>query len=110
MASNNLEDMIKREEGNLNRYKAKQAEYAAKVKATETKLTELNMMRDSQQLNQLADMMSKSGLTLAELMAAMQSGDMLTLQEKMDAAASQPAEDTEDRGFGAGGAPNGYGL
>lgn len=93
MASN-LEEMIKKEEGNLKRYKDKMAEYATKVKATESRLAELNMMKDSQQLNQIQNMMSQNGLSMADFLAALQSGDMLTLQEKMEA--SQEAQTEAD--------------
>ena len=96
MTNDKLAALIAREKKNLENYRAKSAEYADKAKKTEAKLARLEMMQDSKKFTALSDVVKQSGLSMEDVFMALQSGDLLSLQERMEAAqAAQKAEESE---------------
>lgn len=94
MTSEKLNELITREKNSLKKLYEKRAEIDAKIKKGETKLQEYEMMSNSQQFGALTSVISKNGLSVDDLLAAIQNGDLLTLQEKLEAAQNAPVEET----------------
>lgn len=85
MTSDKLTALIAREKKNLEGYKKKRAEYDAKIKSSEAKLQQYEMMESSEKFNAVSAAVAQSGLSLDAVLAALQSGDLLALQEQMEA-------------------------
>lgn len=102
MSSKNLEAMIAKEEKALEGYKNKIAEYERKAKDSEAKLEEYRMMQNSQKFSEMADIIKQSGLSMDDLIVAIQSGNLLDLQEKMEESqkASEAMLEDDENNFG----------
>ena len=109
MTNEKLAELIGKEQATLAKLYERKEELDAKIKKSETKLKELETMNNSQKFGALSSMVSKSGLTVDDLFAALQSGDFLALQERMEQAAQsaeeaeQSNEETENNDFMGGG-------
>lgn len=104
MTSEKLTELITKEKNSLKKLYEKRAEIDAKIKKGEAKLQEYEMMSNSQQFGTLTSAISKSGLSVDDLLAAIKSGDLLSLQEKMEAmqnesADSDNASETDNNNF-----------
>lgn len=89
MTSDKLTALIARERKNLEGYKKKRAEYESKIKNSEAKLQQYEMMESSQKFDAVSAAVAQSGLSLDAVLAALQNGDLLALQEQMEAAQSE---------------------
>ena len=85
MTSEKLKALIEKEEKNLEKYRAKKAEYDEKIRKSEVKLNEYKMIENSEKLNALAITAQKKGLSLDDIFTALQKGDLLSLQEQIEA-------------------------
>ena len=85
----NLSVMIEREETILKKYKAKRAEYDEKIKKSEAKLHEYRMMENSQMFNTISEAARNKGLSVDDIITALQTGDLISLQEQLEAAQSK---------------------
>ena len=86
MSKNNLAELIGKEKETLVKLKEKREEIDAKIKKSEEKLRTLEMTQNSERFSSLSGVMKSSGLSVEDLMQAVLSGDLLSLQEKMEAA------------------------
>ena len=86
MTSEKLNALIEKEKKNLVKFKAKKAEYDEKVKKTEAKLQQYEMLQNNDKFNALTNIVQQSGLSMEDVFAALQSGNLLDLQEQMEAA------------------------
>lgn len=86
MSGKNLDVLIDREEKNIERYREKRAEFDEKIKKAEARLNELKMMKNSNAFNALAGAVKDKGLSMEDVLLALQKGDFLALQEQMEAA------------------------
>lgn len=98
MTNDKLQKLIAKEESNIKALDAKIAELTEKKRKSENKLKEYRTMENSQKFSALSDIVEKSGLSVEEILFAIQNGDMLTLQEKMEASLNDNKEDGEDYG------------
>lgn len=96
MKNEKLAMTIAKERKLLQSYEAKEAEYAEKIRKSKAKLQQLEMMEDSQKYNAMAAAVKASGVSMEDILAALQSGDLLALQERMEAAQVEAADETED--------------
>ena len=98
MTSEKLAAAIAREKKNLENYEAKMAELQEKAKRCRAKLHEYEVMQNSQKFGEVVNLVKENGISLEDMLAALQSGDLLALQERMEAVkqaeAASPAEET----------------
>lgn len=99
MTSEKLTELINKERSNLKKLTEKKAEIDAKIKKCEAKLQEYEMMSNSQQFGTLTSAISKSGLSVDDLLSALKNGDLLSLQEKMEASQNESASETDNNNF-----------
>ena len=86
MTSEKLTTLIEKEKNTLNKLYSQKEALDAKIKKSQTKLAEYEMLANNQKYGTLTSVASKSGLSVDDLLAALQSGDLLALQERMEAA------------------------
>lgn len=110
MTSEKLTQAIAKEEKQLAGYKKKRAEYDEKIKRSEAKLQQYQMMQRSEQFTAVSTAVAQNGLSIEDILTALQSGDLLALQEQMEAAQaaakeivsnadSQNEEETDEESF-----------
>lgn len=85
MTSEKLAAAIAREKKNLENYEAKIAEYQDKARRSKAKLHDYEVMQNSQKYGEVLDLVKESGISLEDMLAALQSGDLMALQERMEA-------------------------
>lgn len=95
MKSEKLASLIAKEIANIENLEAKKEEIEEKLKKSRTKLQEYRMMENSQKYGALSSAVSQKGLSLDDILSALQNGDLLSLQEQMEAAENKN-EDGED--------------
>lgn len=95
MKSEKLTLLIEKEKSNLKNLKQKREELDEKIKQSETKLAEYEMMDNSQKYDALSNLVTQSGLSVDDLLLALQRGDLLALQEQMEGAQSAKGENTD---------------
>lgn len=96
MTSEKLQELIAKEKATLAKLYERKAEIESKIKKSESKLNDYEMMNNSQKFGMLSSVVSKNGLSVDDLLAALQSGDLLALQERMEEAQSQTAEEQSE--------------
>lgn len=101
MTSEKLAAMIAREKKILETNMAKKAELDEKIRKSEAKLQEYEIMQNSQKYNDLASLARDKGFSLEDVLVALQSGDLLALQERMEAV--HKAEEAAAQGAGKDG-------
>ncbi len=85
MTSEKLTALIEKERATLEKLKNRRAELDEKIKKSEAKLTEYEMMDNNKKFGAMASIVTQSGLSMDDVLAALQSGDLLSLQEQMEA-------------------------
>lgn len=104
--ANNLAEKIKAEQKKLEGLKQKRAAIDESIRKSEAALARYRMAEESSQYNVIAEAAAGSGISVEALIAALKGGDMLSLQEQIEAAATtlggtaaaekDAARDTED--------------
>lgn len=101
MSTSNLDQLIQKEQEKIKGYEEKKAKLDIKVndlkdkiKASQEKIDKYQITKDSQMHNELTKKLSNSGLSFDDIMKALQSGDMLVLQEKLEETKHTPNEDS----------------
>lgn len=82
---NKLNEKIVKEQEKLNTYKEKRADLDEKIKECEANIERLTLTKNSQKYEVFSNTVQKNGLTMDDILSALQSGDFLSLQEKMEA-------------------------
>lgn len=59
-----------------------------KIKKAKDKITQYEMMQNSNQFNAMTNTLAAQGISMDDIMAAVKSGDFFSLQEKMEKAAT----------------------
>lgn len=101
MTSEKLTQAIEKERKLLAGYKKKRAEYDEKIKKSEGRLHQYEMMQRSEQFAAVSAVVAENGLSIEEVLAALQNGDLLALQERMEAAQIKNGEGEEPEADGA---------
>lgn len=97
MTTDKLNGLIAKEKAKLEKLVEKRNEIDEQIKQCEVKLNEYEMMANSQKYDALASVVKQSGLALEDVVAALKNGDLLGLQERMEAA--QKAEIEAEKQF-----------
>lgn len=101
MATENftITEKIAREEKALERLRAQQKKINAKIAQRERNLVNLRMYQSNQRMNTLEGMAAGMGLSMDDILTALQSGDFAALQDKANTNAegtgSEEAGDSE---------------
>lgn len=98
MTSEKLNTLIDKEKSNLEKLMKQKENLDAKIKKSQTKLAEYEMLQNNQKYGALSSVAVKSGLSVDDLLAALQNGDLLALQERMEAAQAAQNEQGQTEG------------
>lgn len=79
-----LKEKIAKEKEKLQGYEAKREEIDAKIKACKATIAKLEMTQRTEQMTQLSGELAKKGISIDEIVAAVSSGDFLSLQERLE--------------------------
>lgn len=97
MANRDLNEKIKQESEKLKGLREKRAELDQKIKKSESVLERYQLMQNNEQYEAIQKATENSGLSIDDILSALNSGDMLGLQERMEAAKAK-AEAESDTG------------
>ena len=97
MANRDLNEKIKQESEKLKGLREKRAELDQKIKKSESILERYQLMQNNEQYEAIQKATENSGLSIDDILSALNSGDMLGLQERMEAAKAK-AEAENDMG------------
>ena len=78
-----INESIKKEQEKLNSLLEKRLKIEDQIKACESKIRKLTNMNNQKKFTEVKDVLDIKGLSLEEVMAAIKSGDLLSLQEKL---------------------------
>ena len=91
MKNEKLAAAIEKEKKNLAGYEAKITEYEEKARKSRAKLNQYEMMEKSEKFGALTEAVQTTGVSIEDILMALQTGDLLALQEQMEAAQAQKA-------------------
>jgi len=86
---NKIEEKLKKEQENLRKFKEKRATLDEKIKECESNIERLTLLKDNQKYTSFANSVQKKGLTVEDIISALQTGDFLSLQEKIESNAEE---------------------
>ena len=86
---NKIEEKLKKEQENLMKFKEKRATLYEKIKECESNIERLTLLKDNQKYTSFANSVQKKGLTVEDIISALQTGDFLSLQEKIESNAEE---------------------
>ena len=86
---NKIEEKLKKEQENLMKFKEKRATLDEKIKECESNIERLTLLKDNQKYTSFANSVQKKGLTVEDVISALQTGDFLSLQEKIESNAEE---------------------
>ena len=89
MEGKDLGEKIKRETEKLNGLRKKKADIDGKIKACESNLEKYTLIQEKEQYLAIQKATEGAGVSVEDVLAALQSGDMTGLQERMEAAKEQ---------------------
>ena len=87
---NTLDSLIAAEQKKLDKLEEKQSELAKKIRASKNQIEKYTLMKNNQQFNSLSNALNGKGISFEEILSALASGDLLSLQDKIDNADAEP--------------------
>lgn len=84
MNNDKLNEKMAKEESKLNTYKERRAKLDEKIRECEANIERLTLIKNSQRYKAFSNTVQKNGLTMDDILSALQSGDFLSLQEKIE--------------------------
>lgn len=97
MATMSLSERIKQESAKLDELMAKKADLDRKIKKSQEKLEKYRLVQNNEKFSAIEKATQGTGVSMDELLAALQSGDLIGLQERIEAErAKAEAEENED--------------
>ena len=91
-----IESYIQEENKKLAKLEGKKADIDRKIKQVKANIERYTLMKDSKQMNALSNALDGKGISIEDIMAAVANGDMLSLQEKMEADSGKEEAGTAD--------------
>lgn len=85
--SESLKTLMENEQKRLATLKEKRAAIDEKIRKSEGVIQKYTLMQNSAKFSSLTDILQNTGLAFDEILSAIQSGDLLSLQEKLEAKA-----------------------
>jgi len=89
MTKRDLNEKIKQESAKLKGLREKKAELDNKIKKSESILERYQLMQNNEQYEAILKATEGSGVSVDDILTALKSGDMLGLQERMEASKAQ---------------------
>lgn len=90
-----VSEKLKKEESKLSKLKAQRNELDEKIKKVENEISNLQNILQQKKFNELTQVFTAKGLTVEEIMQAVASGDMLSLQERIEKKESEKTENSD---------------
>lgn len=91
----NVQEIIKKETIRLDKLKAKRAELDEAIKKCESKIEKYTLVDNNAKFTSFTTSLASKGVSVEEILLAVQSGDLLSLQEKIENAETNN-NDSED--------------
>lgn len=85
-----IENKLEKERRTLAELEEKKEKIESKIKCCQKNIREYVMMIDQRRVTEVDSVITAKGLTLEEIMKAVQAGDLLSLQEKIEAQREEP--------------------
>ena len=79
-----LDDLIAAKKDDLAKLEEKKAALDRRIRACKADIEKYTMMKNHEQLNAISNALDNRGVSIEDVLAAIASGDLLTLQEKME--------------------------
>lgn len=91
-----IQEKIEKEKKKLQALKEQKAVLDEKIKKSEAEIERCEMIVNQQKYSLAASVFENKGITLDEILQAVQAGDMLSLQEKMERITEEKADEAAD--------------
>lgn len=92
-----LDSVIAAEKAKLAKLEEKQADIAIKIKTCKSNINKYTLMKNSNQFNALSNALDGKGISIEDILSAVSSGDLLGLQEKLEAVTASASNDEEEK-------------
>lgn len=98
MATMSLSEKIKQESAKLDELMAKKADLDRKIKKSQERLEKYRLVQNNEKFSAIEKAMQGTGVSVEDMLAALQSGDLISLQERIEAErAKAEMEKNEDK-------------
>lgn len=91
-----LENMIAAEQAKLDKLEEKQEDLSRKIKTCKANIEKYKLMKNNLQFNALSNALDEKGIGLDEIMSAISSGDLISLQKKLGDIEKEAVKDSGD--------------
>ena len=79
-----LDSMIAAEQAKLEKLEEKASEIGKKIKACKANIEKYTLMKNNQKFNDLSNALDGKGISIEDILSAVASGDLLSLQDKIE--------------------------
>lgn len=87
---NSIEEKIEKDKAVLNDLKEKKSKLEAKIKKVEESIEYNTMLINQTKFNEVNNVIASKGLSFDEIIKAINNGDLLSLQEKIEQSDKEP--------------------
>lgn len=91
-----MREKIEREQRKLDAMRLKRDELNKRIRKTELAISNYRLMENDQKMSAMSDLAESAGISVEDIIAALQGGELLTLQKKIEAAKGSDT-DPEDK-------------
>lgn len=84
--SESLTEILNKERAKLDRLTEKRKNIDAEIKTTKDNIARYEQMANAEQYNTLSNALDAQGISMEDILAAVKSGDFLSLQDKLETA------------------------
>ena len=92
-----LSEKIEMETAKLATLTKKRDDLDKKIKKVQANLEKYKLIQNSNKYSAIEESAQNMGVSIEDVLAALKSGDMLSLQERMEAAQEKPQDDTAEQ-------------
>lgn len=87
---------LEKEQAKLMALRKKQSETEAEIKAKKSDIAELESQLKAEKLNAVANLLGRNGISVDELLSAADTGDFLTMQDKLESMGKDSVDSAVD--------------
>lgn len=80
----NIKEKLEKEENRLQALKSQKITIEEKIKKTEAEIEKYSNLINQKKFSEMSEVLTANGLTIDEILKAVRSGDMLSLQERIE--------------------------
>lgn len=80
----NIKEKLEKEEKRLQALKSQKITIEEKIKKTEAEIEKYSNLINQKKFSEMSEVLTANGLTIDEILKAVRSGDMLSLQERIE--------------------------